>query len=554
MCPEISCCRLMRHVTITAYGCEVKSKPALIIVLLVIAVVAAGVAVYSATSTPSAAPTPHTSTPAQDAPRESERSRENLPAAPAGLENFYGQTPQWGPCDEGGQEWDCATVQVPLDYEKPDGKTIDIALKRLKGANAKASLFVNFGGPGGSGTETVTDWAGSALSAEMRANFDIIGFDPRGVHKSSGVRCRTDAELDEDNAEYDYGRGEEYLKKIQDDAKKLAEKCKENNDPELLANINTISAVRDLDVLRDAVGDPKLTYIGYSYGTLLGARYADTFPQNVGPFLLDSAVDPSLNGAQLGAGQARGFEASVRNFMQTCLDQGSSCPFTGSVDEGLQQLLAFFDKANKNPIPTTDKQRPLTAGHALSVVISAQYSPQFLTDLTIEGLAAAMQNNDGSQLLTIMDLLNERDPSGKYKTNQDDALILIRAADEGPGSTDPAEWEKLNEQILKDAPIMGRFFLYNDASRAAFDIKPTGVTGPVKAAGAGPILVVGSKGDPATIYEWSEALVAQLESAHLITYDGWGHGIFGGQSTCVDDAVENYFLRGEMPTDNLVCN
>lgn len=544
----------MRHVTITAYGCEVKSKPALIIVLLVIAVVAAGVAVYSATSSPSAAPTPHTSTPAQDAPRDSERSRENLPAAPAGLENFYGQTPQWGPCEEGGPEWDCATVQVPLNYEKPDGKTIDIALKRLKGANAKASLFVNFGGPGGSGTETVTDWAPNALSPEMRANFDIIGFDPRGVHKSSGVRCRTDAELDEDNAKYEFGRGEEMIKKIQAEAKELAEKCLAKNDIELLNNINTISAVRDLDVLRDAVGDPKLTYIGYSYGTLLGARYADTFPQNVGPFLLDSAVDPALSDSQLSAGQARGFEASVRNFMQTCLDKGSGCPFTGSVDDGLQQLLDFMDKANKNPLPTADKNRPLTGGHVLGLVIITQYNPMNFNDVAIEALANAMQKNDGSLALQVMDFVNDRDASGVYKTNQDDALVLIRAVDGGPDSTDPAEWEKVNDQILKEAPIMGRFFLYNDASRSAFDIKPTGVTGPVKAAGAGPILVVGSKGDPATIYEWSEALVEQLESGHLITYDGWGHGIFGGKSACIDEAVENYFLRGEMPTANLVCN
>lgn len=544
----------MRHITIDAYGCEVKSKPALIIVLLVIAVVAAGVAVYSATSTPSATPAaPHSPAPAQETKGGSERSREGLPAAPAGLEKFYGQTPQWGPCEEGGTEWDCATVQVPLNYEKPDGKTIDIALKRLKGKDSKASLFVNFGGPGGSGTNTVGNWAPSALSAEMRANFDIIGFDPRGVHKSSGVRCRTDAELDEDNAEYELGRGEEVIKKIQADAKELADKCKAKNDPELLANINTISAARDLDILRDAVGDLKLTYIGYSYGTLLGARYADTFPQNVGPFLLDSAVDPALSDAQLGAGQARGFEASVRNFMQTCLDESGKCPFTGSVDEGLQQLLDFMDKATKNPLPTTDKDRKVTGGHVLGLVISTQYSPENLSELTIEALAAAMQKNDGSLVLQIMDYLNDRDASGVYKTNQDDAIMLIRAADQGPSSTDPAEWEKLNDQILKDAPIMGRFFLYGDAFWSGFDIQATGVTGPVKAAGADPILVVGSKGDPATIYEWSVSLTDQLESAHLITFDGWGHGIFGGKSSCIDEAVENYFLEGELPADNLVC-
>ncbi|WP_371151381.1 alpha/beta hydrolase [Buchananella felis] len=477
----------------------------------------------------------------------------DMPAAPTGLEQFYGQEIQWEECEDGaGGNWACGTVEVPLDYSKPDGETIEIALKRHKAEDPIGSLLVNFGGPGGSGTHNIEGALDYSFTTDLADAYDIVGFDPRGVHRSAPIKCRTFEQIDEDNAATaPFVRGKEAWDEIAASGKEFADLCMENTDVELLKNINTVSTASDVDILRDALNDAELYYLGYSYGTHLGARYAEMFPANAGRLVLDAAVDPALSSAELAVGQAKGFEMSVREYIRVC-QEDSDCPFKGSVDEGARQLKAFFDKTVTNPLPTADKERPLTGGMLVSVVLGSMYMTDIWPMLT-EGMRAAIEKNDGSSLLVLLDLLNERDSDGSYPTNSDDAFPVISAMDYPVGTSDTAVWEKQADEILAAAPTVGEYFLYSDADRSAWPLEATGKLGKVRAAGAKPILVIGGKGDPATPYEWSVSLADQLESGVLLTYDGFGHGAYGEDKPCVADTVDAFLIEGKVPEDGKVC-
>lgn len=476
-----------------------------------------------------------------------------MPAAPTGLEKFYGQEIQWDECEDGsGGSWACGTVEVPLDYSKPDGKTIEIALKRHKAAEPIGSLLVNFGGPGGSGTHNIEGALDYSFTDELVAAYDIVGFDPRGVHLSAPIKCRSFAKIDEDNASTSpFVRGKEAWDEIAASGKEFADLCMENTDVELIKNINTVATASDVDILRDALNDSELHYLGYSYGTHLGARYAEMFPANAGRLVLDAAVDPAISSAELAMGQAKGFEMSVREYIRVCQEEGD-CPFTGSVDDGARQLKAFFDKTVTNPIPTSDKERPLTGSMLVSVVLGSMYMTDIWPMLT-EGITAAMEKNDGSSLLFLLDLLNERESDGSYPTNSDDAFPVISAMDYPVGTTDTKEWEKQADEIIAAAPTVGEYFVYADADRASWPLEATGKIGKVRAAGAKPILVIGGKGDPATPYEWSVSLAEQLESGVLLTYDGFGHGAYGEDKPCVADTVDAFLIEGKVPENGKVC-
>src|SRR5690606_8079115 len=211
-----------------------------------------------------------------------------------------------------------------MDYAEPDGETITIAVKRRAAGDDEpvGSLFVNPGGPGGSGIQ-LAEAAQLMFSADLLDGYDIVGFDPRGVGQSSAVDCVSDAELDRIRAE-DYETTERGLAALSATAEELAAACAENTG-DLLAHVDTVSAARDLDVLRHVVGSSRLDFLGYSYGTYLGATYAELFPENVGRVVLDGGLDPSLSSADLVRGQAAGFERALRVYAEDCL-AGSSCP------------------------------------------------------------------------------------------------------------------------------------------------------------------------------------------------------------------------------------
>ncbi|HLR28303.1 MAG TPA: alpha/beta fold hydrolase, partial [Ruania sp.] len=246
---------------------------------------------------------------------------EAAPSFPEELQEYYTQDLSWSECGDG---YRCTEVTVPMDYDEPDGETISIALKVLEASGeSHGPLLVNPGGPGGSGLELVEN-AQSMFGAPLLENFDLVGFDPRGVGESTAVRCYDSDQLDEFySQDYDMTTDGGF-DAFEQDMQAFGQAC-EQNTGELVHHLDTVSAARDMDVLRGVLGQQQLSYLGFSYGTYLGATYADLFPQNVGRFVLDGAIDPALSYAEVTRGQVEGFDKAYRAYLADCLDN-ADCP------------------------------------------------------------------------------------------------------------------------------------------------------------------------------------------------------------------------------------
>ena len=484
-------------------------------------------------------------------------------AVPAGLENFYSQKVSWYACAKKGMAeatsgqdtgFTCAKVKVPLDYDNPGGQTIEIAVKkRAAGGDSIGSLFVNPGGPGGSGIDLV-DEAGSYFSKKLTSSYDVVGFDPRGVGASTAVDCLTDAELDAERAGAN-DPATPSASAAEERAQKMGEACTSKTSTSgLLDHIDTISVARDLDILRAVDGQQALTYLGYSYGTYLGATYAELFPANTGRLVLDGAVDPSLSAEELALGQAKGFEASLRAYVESCQSSKLGCPLSGDVDSGVSQVREFLESTKTAPVPTSDSKRPLTYDLAVYGVLGSMYQTQAWPSLTL-GLSQAMGKEgkpDGSALLKLADLVSFRESDGTYSNNGAEALMAVNCLDY-PVQGDNASWEKNAKAIKETSPTFGSQLLYPDAYCQGWGHTSSRKREKITASGAAPILVVGTTGDPATPYAWSQALAEQLESGQLLTWEGDGHTAYGRSNDCVKKAVDTYLLNGTMPDKGLTC-
>ena len=482
---------------------------------------------------------------------------------PAGLENFYNQKVSWYACAKKGMgeaksgektDFTCAKVKVPLDYNNPGGETIEIAMKkRAASGDSVGSLFINPGGPGGSGIELVES-AGSYFSKNLVGSYDVVGFDPRGVGASTAIDCLTDAELDAERAGANDPATPSASATVER-AQQMNSACEsKTSTPGLLDHIDTISAARDLDILRAVDGQQVLTYLGFSYGTYLGATYAELFPGNTGRLVLDGAVDPSLSAQELALGQAKGFEASLRAYVQDCQSSRKGCPLSGDVDSGVSQIREFLESTKTEPIPTSDDKRPLTHDLALSGILGAMYQTSLWTSLNL-ALNQAMGNSgdpDGSALLTITDAISYRQSDGSYSGNGAEALMAVNCLDY-PVQGDNASWEENAKAVNEASPTFGSQLLYPDAYCQGWGHTSSRKREKITASGAAPILVVGTTGDPATPYAWSEALAEQLESGQLLTWKGNGHTAYGRSNDCVKNAVDTYLLNGTMPEKGLTC-
>ena len=482
---------------------------------------------------------------------------------PAGLESFYSQKVSWHACAKKGMAeatsgqdtgFTCAKVKVPLDYDNPGGQTIEIAVKkRAAGGDSIGSLFVNPGGPGGSGIDLV-DEAGSYFSKKLTSSYDVVGFDPRGVGASTAVDCLTDAELDAERAGAN-DPATPSASATEERAQKMGEACTSKTSTQgLLDHIDTISVARDLDILRAVDGQQALTYLGYSYGTYLGATYAELFPANTGRLVLDGAVDPSLNAEELALGQAKGFEASLRAYVESCQSSKLGCPLSGDVDSGVSQVREFLESTKTAPVPTSDSKRPLTYDLAVYGVLGSMYQTQAWPSLTL-GLSQAMGKEgkpDGSALLKLADLVSSRESDGTYSNNGAEALMAVNCLDY-PVQGDNASWEKNAKAIKETSPTFGSQLLYPDAYCQGWGHTSSRKREKITASGAAPILVVGTTGDPATPYAWAQALAEQLESGQLMTWEGDGHTAYGRSNDCVKKAVDTYLLNGTMPDKGLTC-
>ena len=467
---------------------------------------------------------------------------------PKGLEKFYKQKLAWAPCKDKPQ-MQCADVKVPLDYKKPGGKTITIAMAKVPAANGKpiGSLFVNPGGPGESGIDLVSG-ADKIFSKALRDQYDIVGFDPRGVGSSTAVDCVSDAELGKYlDSEFDLST-QEGKKAEKAQAEKFAKGCKDKSG-DLLAHVGTESAARDLDVLRGLVGDKKLNYFGFSYGTSLGGMYANLFPKKAGRLVLDGALDPQFGGARMGYEQTIGFEKAFERYAEYCV-KGGNCPLGSSVDAAKKKMRALFDQAFKKPFPTADPKRPLNRNMLKYGVMLAMYSTAYRPYLDT-GLSQLIKNNDGSFLLGWYDLASGRQ-GGKFKNNSNEARTAINCADY-PASS-PSVTKRYQEKLKKEAPLFGAGSGGEETDLCSLlPYHPKSNPGPYTAKGSAPIVVIGTRHDPATPYHWAQALHKSLSNSVLLTWEGDGHLAYSRAGSCIQSPVDKYLLTGEVPKDGLVC-
>lgn len=459
---------------------------------------------------------------------------------------FYQQTLDWTDC---GGDFDCTTVTAPLNWSDPDAATIDLSVIRhaATGGEPLGSLLTNPGGPGASGVDLLRDSMGFMVGQALQENYDVIGFDPRGVGESTAVACLDAADMDSYLFDIPPGaRGSsEWDATIVTQQEGFAAACEQNSNG-ILPFIDTESAAQDMDLLRAVLGDEKLNYLGYSYGTFLGATYAKHYPDRVGRLVLDGAIDPSLSGLDVSTQQAIGFENALRAYMASCVGQ-SECPFSGSVDDATADLAILLASVERDPI-RNDDGRMLGANSLVTAIVTALYSEASWPFLT-QALSDVLQG-DARNAFYLVDSYYGRE-GGAYLDNSTEAFFAYNCMDYPRTETD-AERAALGLRRAEEAPT---FAPYWDSPEQCdvWPFAPTGVREPIAAAGAGPILVVGTTGDPATPYEWAVALAGQLESGVLITRVGDGHTGYNKGNACVDDAIEAYFISGEAPSEDLVC-
>ncbi|MGV0111474.1 alpha/beta hydrolase [Arthrobacter sp. CP30] len=466
---------------------------------------------------------------------------------PEDLRSFYEQEVRWEDCEE---EFSCATIEVPLDYADPGRASIDISAIRADATgDAQGTLLVNPGGPGGSGVAIVRDSLDYVASERLREDYDILGFDPRGVGRSTPVRCY-------DAAEQDAARQESYPADASDDellalltaeAKEFADLCAERTG-EVLGHVDTGSAARDMDILRALVSDPTLTYLGFSYGTQLGATYAELFPRRAGRLVLDGAIDPSLSNEEITLGQADGFEKAVRAYVADC-QQGAECPYSGSVDDGVRQIQELFAAVEREPM-TADDGRLVPVSTFVQGFILPLYDNGNWSTLT-QAVTDAL-DGDPSAMLYLADLSAERRPDGTYASNSTAAFLAVNCLDY-PMTSDPAEMKADEQRLIEASPTFGRFLAFGGVTCAPWTYPPVAEPAPLRAPGADPILVIGTTGDPATPYAWSTALADQLESGVHVTWEGEGHTAYGRSNDCILDLVDDYFIDGTVPADGARC-
>ncbi len=440
----------------------------------------------------------------------------------------------------------CAAVQVPIDYAHPSGKKISLQLVKVhdKRNTSGNALLINPGGPGGSGVETALGLS-PQVSDGVLTHYDLVGFDPRGVGSSTPIRCLSDAQKDTINAAQPDVLTPAGFAQARAQAATAAKACTHKYGGDL-ADYNTVNTARDMDQIREAVGDARMNYLGFSYGTELGAQYAHLFPGKVRTMVLDGAVNPLTSDITAFADQLQGFEGAFDQFAAWCAKQ-SSCQPIGDAREAVYNLVST---ARKAPIPSgqSSEHRSATSSLVLTGVLSALYSQSQWSALGTALIQARAGRSEG--LLTLADSYNERF-DGHY-TNIADANTTISCNDAKPGPT--------NEQVRATAKAwVKRYPMFGLWSAASLfqcqQWQPHRTVPPLPRANSTPktILVVGNLHDPATPYQGAKDLARTLGHARLLTWDGEGHTSYLQGSTCIDALVNAYLDAGALPSGGKTC-
>lgn len=463
------------------------------------------------------------------------------------LQDYYDQQLDWAPC-EGDDDLECALLEVPVDYTDPAGDNVRIALLKVPAAQPDerlGSLVVNPGGPGAPGT-TYAAAGSTVFRPALLDHYDVVGFDPRGTGSSDPVDCLSDEQMDAFLAADPVPDTSTEVDEVTEGLADFFQGCVDNSD-ELVEHVTTVETARDMDVLRAALGESELDYLGASYGTKLGATYAELFPDRVGRMVLDGAVDVSLSSRGLSLGQAEGFQRALEAYVSDCVE-GGDCVLGDSLDAGLQRISDFLDSVDDQPLPAGDRE--LTVGNAFYGLITPLYVSDYWFLLT-DALEQAF-DGDGTALLALADVYASRNPDGSYADNSTEAIYAINCLDD-PASETPAEIEDEVPAFEQVSPTLGEVFAWGllgcaGDPRTAVEPAPR-----IRAEGAAPILVVGTTRDPATPYEWAQALASQLDSGVLLTRDGDGHTAYNSGNECIDTTIEDYLVEGTVPEDGTQC-
>ena len=487
----------------------------------------------------------------------------------------------------------CATVKVPLDYDQPRGKKVTLALLKQPAKNQKkkvGTLFVNPGGPGGSGTEMVRN-AKAYLSPELLSRFDVVGFDPRGVADSQNVRCfpsqRQNASVLNTiySAAFPYGTAEEKALRAAYD--KHAKACSTTGKP-MTGAISTAEVARDMDLLRRAVGDKKLTYLGFSYGSYLGSVYANLYPDRVRAIAIDGVLDPvkwagtkSSQNTPIGMRieSAQGTSKALREALVLCGQAGpTKCRFAEG--DPIANFETIAQRLREAPLEVSldeDSNESITLTYAdfisfsLAVLYSHEDGPEILTyfasslwDLIrpIGVDASATKRQQAAQtIVKLQKTVEQRQQEGApgagfapHYDNELDAFATIACTD-SRNSKNLATFGKLGNEADAKAPYFGRLWLWNLASCSSKNWTvqdEDAYRGPFNKRTSSPVLVVGNYWDPATNYSGAVSTAKRLPNSRLLSSDSWGH-VAMGTSKCVDNALDRYLVSKKLPAKGKVC-
>ncbi|MER5884345.1 alpha/beta hydrolase [Streptomyces sp. NPDC001941] len=473
------------------------------------------------------------------------------------LARFYQQEPRWSGCRDNPElkDMQCAGLTVPVDYAHPADGTIEIAVGRYRATGPAdrrtGSLVFNFGGPGQSG---LTGLAGARADyAELGKRYDLVSFDPRGVGRSAAVKCGKD-----DGGDSEEGGGDsapttpaERTRAVQE-LKDHAAACRKNTG-KVIDHIGSINASRDMDVLRRALGDDKLNYFGTSYGTRLGAVYASQFPATTGRFVLD-AVDTLTDDARQSAlAQAKAFQRSLDTFLAGCATQGNRCPLGTTPQAAAATLDRLVAKLGRSPVK--DKAGDaFTTADLRTALTNSLYSAQLWPALAV-GLQQLDQHDDPGVLAEINRVFAGEDADGDKKDKYDNsqlAILAINCADDPVRAADPAaELAAVQKEFTQASPVFGDELAGAAVSCTGWP-KGTDYIRDIDRTEGPDILLVGTKGDPATPYQWTGETARRLGNTTVLTYEGEGHGAYSA-SACVRQRVDTYLLEGKLPDPGDSC-
>lgn len=490
---------------------------------------------------PGAAPTVPTADPSEEIP---------LDALP-----FYQQEVDWTACEDNAS-FQCATIDAPLNWDDPAAGSIELAMAQqpATGSDPIGSLFFNPGGPGASGIDTLF-YSASGYSAEISSAYNLVSFDPRGVSRSTPITC---FETDQDFDEYLYGDPDDfevypeagtpaYFERAREEIAELAAGC-EDGTGELLAYVDTWQVARDLDMMRYLMGDEKLHYVGYSYGTRIGAYYGAVFPEKVGHLVLDGVIDPSVDPFEDTKQSAIAFDESLGKLAEYCIAEGD-CAAGSTKSQVIATLSRLVDEAATDPLVNIDG-RLLLDGTLLYSVLMLLYSedlwPYF--NQSISGVIAG----DPYLAFALADAYFGRLPDGSYDGNLFEAIGPINCLDQ-PAMADTEEMIRRAGELESVAPFFGEFFAYGELQCAEWPYKHTDRGLDFTAPGSAPILVVGTTGDTATPYPQAVSVSENLDNGHLLTFEGEQHTVYGQGVACVDAVVDAYLLEDALPAAGERC-